>query len=340
MKNGKLGVCIVGCGFMGGIHAERWSKVPQAEIVAVVDILEDRAQKFADLYHLNQFLLDYRQAASLAEVDVVSVCTPTCLHAEISIFCLEQGKHVLCEKPVALTLEQGNRMIQAEAEQSKQLGIGFMRRHSPIMSALREKLASGEISRPVIYHASDIRQVRPKLAMHDAQQNGGPVIDMAVHLIDTWRFIFQSEVVQVYSQGLSLAKKRPELENIEIVAIDSAIITVTFASGDIGTFLVSWGLPPGVNPAGTPDQIFAPNGLAELVWSMSHQSLRWCSEGGDWKVLVESNQDAYQREITSLADCILLGEPFPATVHDGVKALQVSLAALQSLKTGKAVYLS
>ncbi len=214
-----------------------------------------------------------------------------------------------------------------------------MRRFSPIMETLRARLASGVIARPVIYYASDIRQIRPKLAMHDAQQNGGPIIDMAVHLIDTWRYIFQSEAVRVSAQGLTLAQGRPELRQIAAQAPDAAIITATFASGDIGSFVVCWGLPPGVNPPGVPEQIYAPNGLAEISWKMKEQSLRWMAEGGEWVTLVESNDDSYQNEIAVMAACILEDKPFPVTPQDGVDALNVALSALESIQSGKEVYL-
>ncbi len=340
MNHGKLGVCLIGCGFMGGIHAQRWQQLPDAEIVAVVDILEDRAQRFADLYHLDVYYTDYQQAVILPEVDVVSVCVPTCLHAEMTVYCAENGKHVLCEKPIALNLDQALNMVKVGSEQPVQLGIGFMRRHSPVIKILREKIASGEIARPLIYTSNDIRQVRPKLAMHDAHQNGGPVIDMAVHLIDTWRYIFQSEAVHVFAQGLILAKESEALKSISDLAVDTAIITVTFASGDIGNFIVSWGLPPGVNPSGMPEQIYASNGLAEISWNMQHQHLKWLSEGGEWRTLVESNEDPYQKEIACMAESILQQKDFPATAQDGANALQIALAALQSINTGKAVYLS
>ena len=155
-------------------------------------------------------------------------------------------------------------MIQAEKEYQVCLGLGFMRRHSPVAGALREMLSSGEIiNHPALYLASDIRQIRPKLAMHDALQNGGPVIDMAVHYFDWWSYIFASKPTKVFAQGFSMARERPEVKGIQNLAIDTASITVTYASGHIGSFTVCWGLPLGVNPPGNLDQIYAPNGLFE-----------------------------------------------------------------------------
>ena len=175
----KLGVCIVGCGYMGQIHAARWSRVPEAQVVAVVDTDLQRAERLAHQYRLEPYYLDYREAIGLPQVDVVSVCIPTALHVDVSVAAAEAGKHVLCEKPMALTLEQADRMMAAAEANQVKLGVGFMRRHSPVVQDLRSLLAQGKFGRPVLYHASDVRELRPKREMHDAQVNGGPVIDMA-----------------------------------------------------------------------------------------------------------------------------------------------------------------
>ena len=111
-----LGVCIVGCGFMGSKHAKSWALVPEAKIVAVVDILEERAQRLADLYGLERTYTDFRQAIDLPEVQVVSVCIPTYLHADAAIYAAERGKQVLSEKPIALHVAQAEAMIAAAAE--------------------------------------------------------------------------------------------------------------------------------------------------------------------------------------------------------------------------------
>ena len=338
-KKDKLGICIVGCGFMGGIHAAHWHDLPQAEIVAVVDILPERAAKFAALYGLPRFYTDYQQAVALPEVDVVSVCVPTCLHAEITIFAAQHGKHILSEKPIALTLEQAQAMIAAAQENQVKLGVGFMRRHSPVLQSVRDQLASGGLGRPVLYHSTDFRQIRPKLAMHDARQNGGPAIDMAVHLLDGWAYIFQSKPVEVYTQGLVMGKQRPELASIQTLALDTASLTVRYASGDIGNFVVCWGLPPGANPPERPDQICGPGGLAEVAFGMAHQELRIMREGGQWENISVSDENMYQREIASMACYVLHDEQFPASGEDGLSALRTALAAIESIHTGKPVHL-
>lgn len=337
-----LGVCILGCGMMGNIHAAHWQALPEARVVAVVDILEQRAQALAQQYGLATWYGDYRQAVALPEVEVVSVCVPTCLHAEMSIQAMQHGKHVLCEKPMALHVEQAEAMLRAAGQHKVRLGIGFMRRHSPLLEKLRQQVQASRLGQPALYYAADIRQVRPKIAMHDAQQNGGPALDMAVHVLDVWAYVFDSQPAAVFAQGTALAGQRPELASIQEIAPDTATLVVRYASGDTGTFVVSWGLPPGVNPPEQPDQVYTAGGLIEANWKARQQSMRQMVEGGAWQELALCEEDMYQREIAAMARWILgpPGEGFPATGETGLAALRVARAALESIETGKAVALA
>jgi len=333
MDTKTLGICIIGCGMMGNIHAGRWNNLEEAKIAAVVDTLPERAEALARKYGLSEWHTDYRQALRLPGVDVVSVCVPTYLHAQVTLEAIRQGKHVLCEKPIALTLEDARAMAAAAEKQGVRLGIGFMRRHSPVLVKLKDWLAAGGLGRPLLYYASDIREIRPKLAMHDACQNGGPAIDRAVHRYDTWACAFGSQPVEVLGRGFTRGKDRPELISIPQLAPDTATLTARYASGDLGTFVVSWGLPPAVNPPAMPDQIYGPRGLAEVVFGIQHQHLRWMKEGGEWVTIAECDEDMYQREIAAMARWILEGGDFPATGQDGEAALAAALQGLRAIHT-------
>ena len=339
MTVSKLGICVVGCGYMGGIHAECWEKNPKTEIVGVVDIDEVRGDRMVSHYRLNSISRNYREAINRDEVDVVSVCIPTSLHAEVVITAAEAGKHVLCEKPIALSLEDADRMIDAAAQNQVKLGLGFMRRHSPVLHDLRRLLAEGKFGRPVLYNASDIRELRPKREMHDAEVNGGPVVDMAVHLIDLWSTIFNAHPISVSAQGLKLVDGRPEIDQIDRVAVDTATVMVKFDSRDIGTFVVTWGLPPKVTPAGHPDQIYGSKGLGEVYYGRNKQELKLMDEGARWKTVSISHQDMYQNQIDAFVRWILDDEDFPAKGVEGKSALKVALGALESINTGKTIQL-
>lgn len=334
-----LRVCVVGCGAMGTIHAQRWNALPDASVVAVVDIRPDRAERLALACGLDRWYLDYREAVSRPDVDVVSVCIPTYLHAEVAVFAAEHSKHVLCEKPMALTLAGADAMIAAAERHQVKLGIGFMRRYSPVQAALAEWLAAGKLGRPLAYHALDARELRPKREMHDANANGGPVIDMGVHLFDGWSLLFGAEPVEVFAVGHKLAAGRPEIGHIAEIAVDTATVVVRYASGDTGTFVCSWGLPPGVAPPGGPDTLFGPAGALHLTYNTAHQEARWLREGGAWETIAVSDEDMYQREIAGFARCIIEDRPPTAGAAEGRAALRVALAAVESARTGRPVRL-
>ncbi|MBN1666452.1 MAG: hypothetical protein JW862_05170 [Anaerolineales bacterium] len=114
---------------------------------------------------------------------------------------------------------------------------------------------------------------------------------------------------------------------------------VKYASGDIGTFIVSWGLPPKVNPPDRRDQIYAPRGLGEASYGMRHQELLAMTEGGSWQTLAVSHTDMFQNEINAFARWVVADEPFPATGEDGKAALRVALAAIEAIRTGKTIAL-
>ena len=359
MSKQQLNVCVVGCGALGTVHAEAWQRLPNAKVVAVVDIIEVRAKILAEKCGLDAWYLDYRDVP-LEGVDVVSVCVPTCSHSEISVYAAEHGKHVISEKPIALTLEGAEAMIRAAEENGVKLALGFMRRHSPILPAMRAWLSAGQLGRPVLYQATDFREIRPKIEMHDANANGGPVIDMGVHLFDLWAYIFDAEPVEVSARGLTFAEGRDELASVSEIACETATITVTFASGDIGVFNVCWGLPPTVTPPPARDQILGANGFAEAFYARDHQEIRALyevtgsvfdkdkedEETSDeppledrWQIVASSRQDMYRREIANFAHCIQNDLTPLAGGAEGLRALRVALGAMESIRTGKTVKL-
>ena len=332
MNKKPLRVCVVGCGDLGRTHARCWSQIPEAQVIAVVDVQEGRARQLASELNLERFFTDYREAIDQPQVNVVSICIPTCLHAAASIYAMERGKHVLTEKPIALDLQQADAMIMTARQSGVKFSVGLMRNHSPVITELKNWLGKGRLNHPVIYWASDIREIRPKREMHDPYANGGPVIDMAVHLFATWQYLFDSPVQEVHAHGFAFAQERPELAHIPQKAIDTAAVTVCFESGDVGNFLVSWGIPPGVVPPPMPEVVLTASGVLNVTFGASHQQANLQREGGDWETITASDENMYQREIQDFAQAILHDRPLLVSGEQGQAALQVSLAALESIR--------
>jgi UDP-N-acetylglucosamine 3-dehydrogenase len=322
---------------MGTTHAKAWMRGEVGRVVAVADVDEVRAKKLAQECGLDRHHTDYKQAIAQPEVQIVSVCTPTCFHPPVSIFAMEHGKHVLSEKPIALTVADAQKMIAAAEERRVRLAIGFVLRFSRATELVAEHLAKGTIGRPVMFRHSQIAEIRPKRAMHDRDQNNGPLVDTCCHNFDMWRVCFASEPKRVTARGFTFGSNKPELSHLKQLAVDTAALIVEFASGDIGVITISWGMPPGTRFPGGSD-ILGPNGIIKLGGLADISIIKGAKEEkfGDPKAQLP---DLHVQQTTHFARAVAEGGPVKATGADGLAALKVSLAALESIETGKTVEL-
>ncbi|MEM3648870.1 MAG: Gfo/Idh/MocA family oxidoreductase, partial [Thermoproteota archaeon] len=128
MSRGRIGVCLVGCGFIGSTHAERWRQISESKLVGCVDLEKERARFFEETYGFQESGEDLDRFLSLDTVDVVDVCTPTYTHKDIVLKCLEQGKHVIVEKPISLKLSDAREMIRRAADSKLKLMVAHVLR--------------------------------------------------------------------------------------------------------------------------------------------------------------------------------------------------------------------
>ena len=326
----QVGVAVIGCGARGTTHAQSWAKLGDVSIRAVRDLIPERAETLARR-HGAEVSDDYRNAIDRPDVDIVSVCTPTDFHPEAMVFAAECGKHVLCEKPMALSLTEGRRMMDAAERNKVKLTFSFQNQYSEATEKLRDLMDTGDIGRPVMARQVSCAEIRAKLAMHDRRGNNGPVVDSACHTYTLWRYIFRSEPVRVQAGGLTIAAESDVLAGIEQVAVDTATLIITFASGDIGVFSTTWGLPRGTKSSSSSD-ILGPGGMI----MPSQRSLRVVKGADEVELggLVRGGDDA---QVAAFLDCIRRDTQPRNTARDAYVALQVSLAALESIETGQAV---
>jgi len=331
--NQRLGVCVVGAGERGTQHAHAWSKIGSVDLISVADVNPLRARRLAKDLKFKFWSTDFESAILREGVNVVSICTPAFYHPEIAIFAASHGKHILCEKPIALTIEDAERMIHTARTNKVKLCIGFQRRYSRYFEVLADLISDGEIGRPVMYRLESAVEIRPKKAMHDMKRgNAGPIVDGCCHFFDLWRLIFHSEPKEVIAKGFVFARDREELQDIEELAPDTAAIIVEFVSGDLGVITISWGLPPGVRGRSGSD-VLGPEGVILL----EKESMTIIKEGGNVRRVGPFVEDALLNEVQDFIDCVLTGREPKATGEDGLVALKVSLAALESMFSGKPV---
>lgn len=311
---------------MGARHTLAW-KAAGATVVGVYDPDTARAEQTAALAAGRAFG-DLTEGLEHPDVDVTSVCTPTYLHADVTVAALEAGNDVLCEKPAALELAAAERMRAAEHASGKRLRLGFMRRFDP--ASERIQAYCGDLGGPLLAQATIAAGIRPKRLMHDAKANGGPIIDMCCHVFDQWSMLFGEHPHRVRGHGYTFGKDKLDLASIEHKAIDSAFITLEYPSGGVGQIQVSWGLPRGV-AATESHNYLGPEGIVSVDWP-NRVTVR---DGGGETTFVPPVVDAWQVEIAHFHR-ELTGRPAQplATIQDGIEVLRTSLAVLESIASG------
>lgn len=329
MKKKNLSVVIVGTGDMGAQHAVGW-KAAGCKITGVVDIDVTRRKKFQKEHKISKSGSDYKKLIKQLKPDVVSVCVPAFFHPEVTVYAAESGCHVFCEKPIALTIKDAQKMINACKRHKKLLGIGFQRRFMGDTIKIKELAEEGILGRPLIWKALDLREVRPKIMMHSKKGNGGSIVDCAVHSFDQWRYVFNSEPVSVYACGGCFGEGKKRLEKVKDKALDTGVITVKFASGDIGEITIGWGFPERT-PTFVSDMLMGPLGVAR----QNDGKLEIFS--GKWAATEELSTDAREGIMIDFVEAIISGKKPLIAGEDGLAAIKVALAALESIETGKLV---
>lgn len=181
-------VAVIGCGAIGATHSDCYAKSTAAELEAVVDIVSDKAAAYAEKYGARRALTDYRKLLKDPSIGAVSVCLPNALHAPVTIACLRAGKHVLCEKPIAVSLKQAEAMRDAARDNGRTLAIGVVNRYNDNVNWIREMIATGDLG--TVYHVhTQFRAHRsiPGLGgwfTTRTASGGGVMLDWGVHFID------------------------------------------------------------------------------------------------------------------------------------------------------------
>jgi predicted dehydrogenase len=343
--DGRVRVAFVGCGWVTEYrHLPALRRLPNAEVVALADVDQRRLSTVADRFGIRSRHTDYRRLLDDPAVEAVAVCTPLPSHAEIGLAALEAGKHLLMEKPLALSLADGDRLIERAAALRRTAMVGLNLRWHRLVRRARQIIQDGHLGSPMLasavlasYHHT-IPPWRGKRA-----EGGGVLCEQAVHMYDLWRFILNSEVDEVFA---AVTPGR--------VAEESAMVTARLMNGSLVTSHFSWGTGnvcyldiygsrarlqldclrfdglqllslaehPGdlrVRLRGIPSTVGA---LAALPATLR--------EGGDYLA-------TYREEWRHFLDGVMHGTPVQPTLLDGRRALEIILAAQASSDIGRPV---
>ena len=330
-------VGIIGAGSMGATHAEAWAETP-ASIVGFVAGTEAGAEGLAAQYGARAYP---SLEAILADVDAVDICTPTHLHYEMALAAAEAGKQIVCEKPLARTLEQGQAMVAACRRAGVRLLVAHVVRFFPEYALARSLVADGRIGRPAVLRLAR-GSYRPKKPLGnwflDVEKSGGLLLDLMIHDFDYARWV-AGEVESVYARSIATgAAPRPD------APVDYGIAILRHTSGALTHVAGAWAYPPPVFR--TRLEIAGDGGLIEFDSADTapiQLLLRTGEEGGSPDVGLPASplsESPYTTQIKEFYAALAHDQPARVTAEDGLAALQIALAAGESARTGRAVRLT
>ena len=316
-------VGIAGCGFMGEVHAEGYKQLDDVQIYAAAEKNESKLEQFSQKYRPVKKYRDVMEMVMDEEIDVIDICLPTPFHREPTISALKQNKHVLLEKPIALTMEDALAIKQAAEASKGKLMVAHVLRFWAQYSVIRKALEQKQLGNIKEIYASRFNELplwSEGTWIMEESQSGGLVIDLMIHDIDfvMWNL---GKVKRVWSKGIPNEKNF----HIQVMAV------LEFENGAMAYIEGGYLNPQG---AGLSSQmrIYGDKALLEMY---SHEDrIRLTEVGGAKKKLEVPSIDGYFEEIAYFMDCIKQDkEPSVITVDEAIESLQVCLALKEALKS-------
>ena len=331
-----LNIGFIGCGGIARHHASCLSQIRGARILAAADVVADAAAAFARDFGAEHHFADFRAVLDLPEIDAVWVCTPTFQHPAPVIAAAKAGKHVFCEKPMALKVADARRMARACSQADVRLTIGFVRRFDAQWGKLKEIIQSGAVGEPVIWRfAGGGRPGRPWF--RDENKGGGPLMDGAVHNYDF--------ALQIFGPAASAQASSLQFDPTSVGA-DTASVIVNFASGDQHSLIWSWGVAAGA-PVASLNDVIGPAGSLQFGMTAQKAPARFnpqksgaftlkMGEGRE-RVYSYPLKDMFAEQDKHVVKCFANGEQPLVTGEDGIAALEIATAVLRAGKGQRTV---
>lgn len=328
-----LRIGLIGAGRIGQVHAETITRrVKDATLVAVADVNEAAARACAAQHGIAQATGDPSALMNDPSIQAVLICSSTDTHAPLIEAAAQAGKHIFCEKPIALNLAAIDRALRAVAQAGVKLQIGFNRRFDANFQRIRRAVESGEIGEPHILHIVSRDPAPPPIEY--VKVSGGLFLDMAIHDFDMARFLMGSEIEEV--QAVGAARVDPAIGAAGDV--DTAVTLLRFANGAFGTIDNSrravYGYDQRAEVFGSRGAIAADNNYPNNVVISDAGAVR---RDLPLNFFMQRYIESYQREIEAFVRCIVEDKPAPVNGEDGRIAVVIGLAAKRSLAEGRPV---
>ena len=332
----KLGMGVVGVGRMGRRHAENLrSRVPEAKLVALADVDLDAARSLAKDLEIEHCYDSLGALVERKDIDAVVIASPSKFHLSAVQTVAASGKHIFCEKPLALTIEDVDAAIAAAERAKVLLQVGFMRRYDPAYVEANRRIEAGEIGTPIIFRSIGRDREPPPISFYQSG-SGALFLDLSIHEFDLARWLMKDEVAEVHAFGGTLAC--PEVA--QLGEFDAGMVNLRFSRGAIG------------NVESLRQSRYGYDIYTEVVGSkatlrigyLRQTALTVLSTEGIGHDVVDHFlvrfAEAYLNQLHDFVRSILNGSQPRVTGYDARKALAIALAASRSCRDSRTVHVS
>ncbi|RKJ43985.1 gfo/Idh/MocA family oxidoreductase [bacterium 1XD8-76] len=339
----KIGV--IGCGKIAQVrHIPEYAANPHVEIAGFYDLNRERAEELAEKYGAAAYA-SYEELLADGEIDAVSVCAANNAHAEISIAALKAGKHVLCEKPMAVMLEECEEMVAAAKEAGKYLMIGQNQRLAKAHVKARELIAEGVIGKVLTFRTifghggPETWSVDPGKSVwffDKSKAAMGAMADLGIHKTDLIQYILGEKIVETQAVLTTLDKRD---DSGELIGVDdNAVCIYKMESGAIGTMTASW------TYYGAEDNttvIYGTKGIMRLYDDPKYSVKVIYADGteADYQIdQIQTNDNQTSSGVIDLFVKSLVEDAAPEISGESVlHAMRAVFASIRSSKEGRAV---
>lgn len=340
---------VIGCGGIADRRTipEGFMASPEAEVVIVQDVDEERARGVAEKYGIENWSTREQAVVENEQVEAVYVATPTHLHRQHVLMAAEAGKHVLCEKPLAVNVEQAEEMIEACRRAGVKLGVNFMMRFHACHAWLRRAIEAGDMGKPVLGKAELTCWYPPlpgAFRQDPALGGGGALIDMGNHCLDLLEFLFGQRIARVSCFTANLVQEYASEDTAAVlaefndgaVAMVNALFNVPDAAAK--NMLMLYGSKGGAWTFGTIGQ--DSTGEIHVVFERGEREYDAAQvrvEQAAEEVVAPEPVNIYRAHVDRFSQAIAAGDEPPIPGEIGLWSQKVIAACYESARTGRAV---
>jgi predicted dehydrogenase len=340
MTQEPLNVAVIGSGIWGGQHSHVFHTLPNTNLMAICDLDEARASAMAKSHGAAHVFTDHKALLDLPGLDAVSIATPDFTHTPLIVDALAAGKHVLSEKPLATTVEEGEVIRKAAAASDCKLMVDFHNRVNPAIATAKDEIAKGSIGKTI--HASGrlSNTTFVPLEMLAWANKSSALWFLGSHLIDALRFILGDDVVRVFSMRADghLSAKGVDTADVHLSMLE-------FSKGTIVTIENSWVLSPdnpqifdlAIELVGENGQILLNPSHSGAYSEMTGSGLKYRDMFGVTPVGLGRIGGFVMESIARFVDAVQSDAPLLADIEDGLRVTRVIAAIETSAQTGKSI---